>query len=558
MLSVIVYEKGGEPRRLSLDADELKVGREEGNDLVLDRANISKRHLLLRRIDGHIEALDLDSTNGTYINGRRVTEPRILRASDRIYLGDFVLAIEELPDDGKPGSTTSPPTEERWVRRRPQLDTALMTSARRCAPAGTESSVVDNMIARVLQTVLAAVRGLGPLLGAGPSEADHEEALAMIDALLFDLVESGELDATIDTVELRDRMISETLEFGPLGQLIQDPEVRGIHVVSSSSIRVMRRSEQLPEGEVEACDLRFSCDRALQLATIRLAQRAGQPVSTGQSVLRGRVGNGFLMESLLFGPAAPMLSLRRSAGDAANLGSLVHQNILSHAMREVLGLALVHHRRVLVTGNMSVDLERFLAVALVDVPESSRVTCISADGRLGSAVHGWSVLDRAETQALVEERPHPLHVLVRGGADMLVVDQVTGNEARFVVDCLLGATKGVLAGMWGYDSLHAVERLALQGVREASAPPRLLRSLGARVDLVVRLEASPDYQPLRVAEIGEPMVDPNGNLTIRPLFRMARRQQGWERLLPPGEVPRFCRELVDEGIVLPANFLVTP
>ena len=82
------------PSGSNFDGDQFTIGREEDNDLVLDRVNISKHHLRFRRHDGKVEVLDLGSTNGTYVNGRKVGQPRSVRKSDRVYVGDYILMLE--------------------------------------------------------------------------------------------------------------------------------------------------------------------------------------------------------------------------------------------------------------------------------------------------------------------------------------------------------------------------------------------------------------------------------------------------------------------------------
>lgn len=94
MFSVIISEKGGAERRESFDRTELTVGRVQGNDLMLPKGNVSKRHARLHFRDGRFIVTDLKSTNGTYVNGRKIAQPTIVREGDKIYIGDFVLRIE--------------------------------------------------------------------------------------------------------------------------------------------------------------------------------------------------------------------------------------------------------------------------------------------------------------------------------------------------------------------------------------------------------------------------------------------------------------------------------
>src|SRR5436190_22607076 len=94
MFAIIVHEKGGAERREVFDAAELSVGRVQGNELMLPKGNVSKRHARLLYRDGRFIVTDLKSTNGTYVNGRKIAQATIVREGDKIYIGDFVLRIE--------------------------------------------------------------------------------------------------------------------------------------------------------------------------------------------------------------------------------------------------------------------------------------------------------------------------------------------------------------------------------------------------------------------------------------------------------------------------------
>jgi|GEM_PF-248695 len=109
MLTLNVTEKGGTPKRMEFDKDEVTVGRVPGNDIVLPKGNVSKRHSQVFCREGRFFVADLKSTNGTYLNGRRITTPSVIRPGDKIYIGDFVVtvdmgdmadAMEEAGDEG--------------------------------------------------------------------------------------------------------------------------------------------------------------------------------------------------------------------------------------------------------------------------------------------------------------------------------------------------------------------------------------------------------------------------------------------------------------------------
>jgi pilus assembly protein CpaF len=92
--TIVITEKGGKPRPESFDQNEITIGRVQGNDIVLPKGNISKRHSRIVLRDGKFIIVDLKSTNGTFVNGKRISSPQVLKEGDKIYIGDFTLQLE--------------------------------------------------------------------------------------------------------------------------------------------------------------------------------------------------------------------------------------------------------------------------------------------------------------------------------------------------------------------------------------------------------------------------------------------------------------------------------
>jgi hypothetical protein len=94
--NIAIQEKNG-PRRVErFTQNEVTIGRVQGNDIVLPKGNISKRHARIVLRDGKYIIVDLRSTNGTYVNGKRINAPQVLKDSDKIYIGDFTLTLDEM------------------------------------------------------------------------------------------------------------------------------------------------------------------------------------------------------------------------------------------------------------------------------------------------------------------------------------------------------------------------------------------------------------------------------------------------------------------------------
>lgn len=88
----------GEPQLLMTvpfgSKDSLRVGRDESSEIKIDGLQVSKNHARLRRSGNDITVEDLNSTNGVFINGSRVSK-HTMRQGDAIQIGAFVLRVDQ-------------------------------------------------------------------------------------------------------------------------------------------------------------------------------------------------------------------------------------------------------------------------------------------------------------------------------------------------------------------------------------------------------------------------------------------------------------------------------
>jgi hypothetical protein len=88
-----VREPGRAARTFPMSGAPVRIGRAPECELVLKDSRVSRRHARLHARDGVLVLTDLGSTNGTRVNGHRVTEV-VLGAGDRILIGDTNLVVE--------------------------------------------------------------------------------------------------------------------------------------------------------------------------------------------------------------------------------------------------------------------------------------------------------------------------------------------------------------------------------------------------------------------------------------------------------------------------------
>ena len=89
--SVVVDAGHGEVTVVDLVEDETSAGRHDECDIALDDISVSRTHVVFTRTgSGRITVRDLNSLNGTYVNGSRVEES-VLRDGDEIQIGKYKL-----------------------------------------------------------------------------------------------------------------------------------------------------------------------------------------------------------------------------------------------------------------------------------------------------------------------------------------------------------------------------------------------------------------------------------------------------------------------------------
>lgn len=81
-------------RRFALTGMTLSIGRDPGNDIMLDDATISGRHALIEFSSGRCIVYDQGSRNGVYVNGRRISSSNLVKPGWKIQLGDVVLQAQ--------------------------------------------------------------------------------------------------------------------------------------------------------------------------------------------------------------------------------------------------------------------------------------------------------------------------------------------------------------------------------------------------------------------------------------------------------------------------------
>ncbi len=100
MPKMIVSIDGVVIKEVQLTKDRTSLGRRPYNDIVIDNLAVSGEHAVLQMSGNEVHLEDLNSTNGTYVNGKAVKK-QLLQNSDVVEIGKYKIKyVNEAPEAG--------------------------------------------------------------------------------------------------------------------------------------------------------------------------------------------------------------------------------------------------------------------------------------------------------------------------------------------------------------------------------------------------------------------------------------------------------------------------
>jgi pilus assembly protein CpaF len=590
MVTLLLTEKGGETKQLNFEKDEVTVGRVQGNDIVLPKGNVSKRHCRVMLQGGKFSVEDLKSTNGTYINGRKIGDVTPVVGTDKIYVGDFVIRVEV------PGESTMPPPSASSAPEAGSLITAL---PRRPPPPPAPGRMT---------TTMAALDNLDDLPGRSPGRPAPPPPPARresgVDAVSGPVTLSPEpLSAGSALPALSDpddEVLSPRprLQVPPLKSprpLLSADEARTVDedVLTGTRDRIPAAAKRSgvghapesvappePDGagatwlrELLASDGataiyvsggRVEIDRHGQRQSVTPPAGTGLAEAVRSLAARGtprpagdtRVVNVFLPENArlaaIFPPVAGELSatIERSLPSTQTLAELTSSGAISADTQNLLESCVAGRRNILIGGDGRA-LEALLQATANAIPAHMRVVAL-ADLTPPQAATAWTRLSR------------DTHVpdLVRAAAslrpDYLVVDVTAPGMATDILSQSVLGQEGAIVAVAARSASDALGRLAalagsaLGGVEHA-------RELAATAfDLVLCASTLADGS-VRLLEVGEPRIGSAGapEVVTAVAWRpdAGARGAGPGRFEVVGDLVRLGATLAARGVELPAGLL---
>ncbi|HNU12002.1 MAG TPA: FHA domain-containing protein [Rubrivivax sp.] len=132
MGKLVVSLDGVVIKEVQITKDKTTLGRRPYNDIVIDNLAVSGEHAVLQMVGADVFIEDLNSTNGTYINGKAIKK-QLLTHNDTVEVGKY--KIKYLVDDGQD-------YEKTMIMRPGATPPAFAPAAAGAAGAGGPSAII--------------------------------------------------------------------------------------------------------------------------------------------------------------------------------------------------------------------------------------------------------------------------------------------------------------------------------------------------------------------------------------------------------------------------------
>ncbi|MDX2051297.1 MAG: ATPase, T2SS/T4P/T4SS family [Polyangiaceae bacterium] len=617
VFAVFVSEKGGAERREVYEATELSLGRVQGNDITLPKGNVSKRHARLLYRDARFIVTDLNSTNGTYVNRRRISHATIVREGDRIYIGDYVLRIEltdeserssarhvvggavasqtpsssrsELRSEGALGSgplVSARPTRDaqhevavsrvplaprlpniggHTVASRPEPSEPKPATSSQALPSLPEPAVEDlatpeihrqrQFLANLVAEVLRSVPA-AELEGEVAPEV-RERVGQVVDARLQALKEGESGQPSGLPTDQALRLVSDELfELGPIGPLLADPLVTAVTVSRFDRIHVERDKRYAP------LPLPFTSEAALMRVIRRLCLRGGQALASGQPYVSRQLPDGTRLSVVLgeVSPQGAVVMLKRRRPPHRSVEELVRHGVVSRAMALFLHQCLQGRANILIAGSDDEGVAS-LVNGLCSICDDPSLYVVADGETFGLPKERTTSFASAE---LGTGAAQLFRTLRRGGAGRFVVDLADTDTCVALLSTAVEGMDGVLGAVRSPSLRRALSRLPAviisknPGLSAGAAREWVRTSFDIGLE-VCRL-ADGRYRVLRIAELAGTTAE---EVWLQDIFTFSIERTVAGGVVEgsfsaSGTVPKIAAELASRGIDIDQSVFSRP
>ncbi|MBI4615584.1 MAG: Flp pilus assembly complex ATPase component TadA [Planctomycetes bacterium] len=540
--------ESGHVRQINLNVPEFTIGKLEDNDLVLTGPGVSRHHATVVQKNGAYFVRDMESANGTFVNGNRLGgEPLGIEDGTAILIGGFEILfradrVRRKKEDEKekeefPG-TTGPA-----IARESEAD-------RRVEKEGEE---IPLEVRRKIHERLLADKRLKLMDFTKMSEEEaRNRTKEVVLAILEEL--KKEIPSGVSRPRLIQEVLDEALALGPLEDLIADPNINEIMVNRFDRIYVERAGKGM-----ELTDLKFIDDNQVIAVIQRIIAPIGRRINETSPLVDARLRDGSRVNAIIppLAVSGPSLTIRKFPLRRLGIEDLIRYGSITDKMAKFLHICVTERKNVVISGGTGSGKTTLLNVVSSFIPGHERIVTIEDVAELRLPQEHIVSLEtkppNLEGEGAIEIRDLVRNSL-RMRPDRIIIGECRGGEALDMLQAMNTGHDGSLTTVHANTPLDALRRLETLVLFAGMELPSLAirQQISSAVEIIVQQTRLRDGTR-RVIAIAEVLPLDEGDFQIASLFEF--RQSGLARdgkilgqSIPTGHIPEFIHDMRKRGL----------
>ena len=581
MFLVTLEEKGGGTEQIEFEKNEITIGRLDGNDIVLAKGNVSKYHSKIVSKDGKCIVVDMKSTNGTFVNGKKIAAPQVVKPSDKIYIGDYIINVEPLTEQSM---TRTAPPEEEYYEEEQGYDEGQQEEAYEEEPYEEPAPAANARMPASMASALAKKKRVDPRVEAYTQlqKEIHDRLIEYLDLRRMDMDRlgddelwrrtekairdiidqmeaDGELPGDVDREELLTDVINEALGLGPLEAFLATDEISEIMVNHANQIYIERK------GKLVLSEKTFSSNQAVLGVIERIVAPIGRRIDESSPLVDARLKDGSRVNAIIppLALKGPCITIRKFKKDSLKIQDLVKYKTVTAQMAEFLEMCVRARKNIVISGGTGSGKTTTLNIISSFIPDDERIVTVEDAAELQLPQEHWVQLEsrppNLEGKGAITIRDLVKNCL-RMRPDRIVVGECRAGETLDMLQAMNTGHDGSLTTLHANTPRDAIARLETMVLMSGmELPVKAIREqIASAVHIIVQQTRFSDgtRKICYITEIAGMEVD---IVTLQDIFYY--KQEGFTedgkvrgRFVASGFVPKFYDDLQRKGI--PVNMSI--
>ncbi len=563
MYEVIIRQPGSGDAMGKLAPGSYTIGTRDTCHIQFERPEISGNHAQLIVREGQLQIIDLESSNGTTLDGVPIPpkQPCDVPVGGTIGIGGVLIFAKGpvVPDDIEQIAEASPAHHRHDEEMDRKLKQAQKEAEKQLDPADTKIPIlkISGIPAKVRPLVQEIKRrahlellkrlNLKKMAISGTSQDELEnKAKETISEILSELSIPLPKGAPIEVIEKE--LVQEAIGLGPLEYLIEMDDISEIMVNGPNDVYVENK------GVIYKTDTAFADDKQVQAAIERIVSPLGRRIDESSPMVDARLKDGSRVNAIIppLSLVGPTITIRKFSKNPYKVDDLINFGSITAEIAEFLHACVQVRKNIIISGGTGSGKTTLLNVLSSFLPNRERIVTIEDAAELQ--------LNKDHVVRLESRPPNiegkgaiTIRDLVRNSLrmrpDRIVVGECRGGEALDMLQAMNTGHDGSLTTVHANtprDALARLETLVLMAGFDL--PLRAIREqICSAIAIIVQVNREKDGSR-KVTHVSEITKMEGDIITMQDLFVF--KHEGWDdnekivgRYVPTGSVPTFMDEI---------------